>query len=630
MRAQGSRRPAILAKLSAISIKQEIRNLKWQFDPFSLIQLLSVLTFFSLFLIIPVLSVTYKAFFFEGTFTTRWFYFILSDEFYLPIRIVLTDKFPFIAVKGISGQFFRIIGRDILYIQGVDMGVILNSLMVASMTTIFTTIIGVSLAFIFARYRFFGSNILKIILLVPLLSTPFIGAIGIKRMIGHHGVLNTIFYDILHILPYRIVIDGLAAVVVVQTLLFYPIVFLNAYTAMINIDPSLEEQAESLGSSGFNLFRTITLPLATPGIEAGALLVFILSLEDLGTPIVFSGTNAAKLMTYQIFVKMFTPAGYIREDAVTLALILLIISALIFIVIRKYVSLKRYAMLSKGGIWRPRIKKLSWKVTIFVYLYVIIILFFATLPHVGVTLLAFAGKWSVGILPDYFSIKNFQNVFTDPETLKSITNSLTYSLIATVIIVVLGVSAAYLVSRKKVAGIELLDTLVTIPIALPGIVIATGLLLTYLNTPLTPVISAAPLLIASYSIRKSPFTIRAVFAGLEQTDVELEEVAISIGASKARVFFTITAPLVLINIIAGSMLSFIYSMSEVSTGIVIGAANPPTAPMTWKMYDLLASGLGGGTFNAAAMGFILMTLQFIMIVGSNLLLRRRATALISV
>jgi ABC-type Fe3+ transport system permease subunit len=618
-------------------LKKGIKELRWNLDLFIFIQLFVVLIVFIMFLIVPLFRITYNAFIYSGSLSLRWFSEVLSDPYYFSPRIVFTDQFPYIAVTGISGSLFSVIKRPtdrgietIILLVGYDMGVIPNTIMVAILTTVFSTIIGFIFAFIFARYKFPGSEVLRIALLAPLLSTPFIGAIGLKKMLTSEGVVNTLFYDILHIMPFKIEPSGLMAVVLVQTLIFYPIIFLNAYTAIIGIDPTMEEQAENLGASGFRLFRTVTLPLSLPGVEAGALLVFILSLEDLGTPIVFIGTNAEKVLTYQIFRRMFTPAGYISGEATALAMILLAMSIIIFISIRKYVSLRRYAMLTKGGIWRPRRRELSLKTTLLVYVISIFMLFMALQPHLGVILLAFAGEWGPTLLPGYFTSNNFISLFSDAAVFRSITNSLSYSTVAMMLIVVLGVSAAYLVSRIKIPGMEALDALVTLPIAIPGIVIATGFFLLFLKTPLDPIASGAPLLIISYTIRKFPFTVRAVFAGFEQVDKALEESAINLGANRARVFFTIALPLVVLNILAGGMLSFIYSMSEVSTGIVIGDANPETAPMTWKMYDILFKGLQGGLFVPAAMGFILMTLQFIMIVGSNLLLRKRATALIGV
>ncbi len=623
----------------AAGLSKLLRKIRWEMDAFSWSQLIIVLASFTAFLIVPLGLVVVRSFYSSsGGFSLYWLQTILTDPFYFPLRLKLLNHFPFISLEGIRGSLYEVVkyqtaaGEEtIVLLTGWDMGVIPNSLVVATFTTLFSTVLGFTLAFIFAKYRFPGSEALRIVSLIPLLSTPFVGAIGLKKMIVADGVLNVLFYDMLHLLPFKIEITGLPAVILVQTLLFYPIVMLNSYTALISVDPTLEEQAINMGASGFRLFRTVTLPLATPGVEAGALLVFILSLEDLGTPIVFKGTTAEKVLTFQIFNRIFTPAGLISQEATTLAMILLVISGLVFIGVRRYVSLKKYAMLSKGGTWRPKRKKLSPVVTLLVYIFILGVLFFATLPHIGVTLLAFAKQWGPTLLPSSFTLDNFIAVLSDEEASRCIMNSLVYSSIATLFMVVLGVSAAYLVSRKKsLPGIEALDLLVTIPIAVPGIAVATGLFLTYLGTPLSPTISGAPLLIASYTVRKIPFTVRAVFSGLEQTDKTLDEVAWTVGASRTRTFFSIVMPMILLNILAGGMLSFIYSMSEVSTGIVVGDANHRDAPMTWKMYDMLFHGLAGGTFQPAALGFLLMTLQFIFIVGANLLLRKRATALIGV
>jgi len=611
--------------LSLANLRTSIRDIVWQMDTLSWAQLSIVLAIFLVFLIAPLLAITFRAI--EAG--ARWFQFIFTDPFYFGLRLSLTTGFPFISLEGIRGTIITFVGNDLVLVRGYDFGVIPNSIVVALSATILSSVIGFSLAFIFARYKFPLSEYLRIALMAPLLSTPFVGAIGLKKMIMADGVLNSLLYGQLHLLPFRVELTDFAAVIFVQTLLFYPIVFLNVYTAIVNIDPTMEEQAENLGASGFTLFRKVTFPLATTGLEAGALLVFILSLEDLGTPIVFVGTLAQKVLTYQTFQRMFTPAGYISEEATALSLLLLGLSVVTFVVIRKYVSLRRYAMLTKGGRWRPRTRILSPITAALVYVFCAFVLFAALLPHIGVTLLAFAGQWGKGTLPDYFTFGNFVSIFGDRYTFQSMMNSVVYSAAATSVIVLLGVSAAYLVSRKKIPGMSMLDALVTMPIAIPGIVVATGLFLIFLPTPLSPIATAAPLLIMSYTIRKFPFTVRSVFSGLEQTDKALEEAAVSVGASRAGTFLRITIPLVLMNVLAGSMLSFIYSMSEVSTSIVIGAANPPTAPMTFKMYEKYYA-LGGGMFPAAAMGVVLMIVQLIMIVGANLILRKRATALIGI
>ena len=207
-------------------------------------------------------------------------------------------------------------------------------------------------------------------------------------------------------------------------------------------------------------------------------------------------------------------------------------------------------------------------------------------------------------------------------------NSLAYSAAATALIILLGTSAAYIISRKKIPGISMLDTIVTIPISIPGIVIATGLFYVFLGTIFDPIKSPIPLLIFSYTIRKFPFTVRSAFAGFEQTHVELEEAAWNLGASRFKAFTDISLKLVWINILAGGMLSFVYCMSEVSTGIIIGSARQEQGPITLWMLDVLYR-LAGGPHPAAAIGVILMSFQLITIVMSTYMLKQKATALIS-
>jgi len=599
-------------------LKTTLREVKWELDGLSVIQLVSVTSIFTLFMIIPLVSVLYYAFVYQGSFSLFWIKQIFSDAFYFPDSL-----------SSMSLTFYRRAGGNRILITGPDLGVIPNTIFVGTCTTIFATVIGVTLAFIFSRYDFPLKDYFRVAIMVPMLSIPFVGAIGLKKMIHADGFLNTLFYEKLGILPVKIGVEGLAAVIFVQTLMFYPIVYVNAFTAFMNIDPAMEEQAKNLGSHGFHLFRTVTLPLALPGIEAGAILTLILSIEDLGTPIVFQGTTAEKTLTYQIFTKIFTPKGLIRPDATALAAILLSISIFSFVAIRKYVSMRKYAMLTKGEAGKRMISKASKLQCVLIYMLLTGILFFALLPHIGVFLLAFSETWGTRLLPESFTIANFRAIFTNKDVIRAFTNSLSYSTAATFLIIVLGTSAAYLVSRKHIPGMSLLDTLVTLPISIPGVVIATGLFLVFLNSPLDPLKSPIPLLILSYTIRKFPFTVRSAFAGFEQTHVEFEEAALNLGASRLKTFVDISLKLVWMNILAGGMLSFVYCMNEVSTGIVIGSAKPEEGPITLKMLDVLYM-LAGGPHMTAAIGVILMMLQLASILVSTYLLRQKATALISI
>lgn len=614
-----------------MSFSSKLRELFWEMDGLSWALLLGAIVFFMAFMIVPIASILYNAFIYQGKPSLKIFDLILSDQFYFPLSARITSSFPFFSLDfKISGTLYTFQGTDRLIFSGYDLGVILNSLQIALATSFLATLLGTALAFIFARFSFRGKSVLNLFLLLPLLFTPFVGAIGLKRMIQVDGVLNILLSDYLHILPFRIGIEGILAVIVVQVLAFYPIAFLNSFNSIVNIDPALEEQAENLGAKGMTLIRQVVLPLALPGIEAGAILTFILSLEDLGTPLVFQGTIAEKTLTYQIYSKMFSPIGAIRPEATVLALFLLTFSLIAFFLVRKYVSLRKYAMVSRGGTWKPRSQKAKGWMLVVIYAFVFLTLAFAMLPHIGVTLLAVGGIWGSTLLPTKISLENFSIAFSNPGVISSLINSLVYSGIATIIIIILGTGAAYIVSRKNIPGKELFDTLVTMPMAVPGVVVAAGLFFTYLGNPLlSPLINPAPLLIFSFAMRKFPFTVRSSFAGLEQTHVSMEEAAINLGASRIRNFFSIVLGLIYLSVLSGAMLSFIYSMSEVSTSLVIGSANPKYGPLTLKMLDVLYM-LSGGPGVAAALGFLLMLMQGIVIGLSSALSKQRSVALVGV
>lgn len=591
------------------------------FDPVVTTSFLFPLLYLVAFLIIPVLAMLAIAFQYNGQFSLHWFTSLASD-YYISFH-------P-------EGEFYKLItmptGEQVYYIQGWDFGVILNSLLVSISVMILTTILGTVFAFVMARYDFPGKDIVRILLFVPLLVTPFVNVFIVKKMFLPAGLINWVFHDILHIFPHPIWIDGLVGVIVAQTLTYYPIVYLNAYASFINIDPTLEEQAENLGSGGFHLFRTVTFPLALPGIAAGATLVGIFSLEDLAAPIVFQGNGLArKLMSFQIYSAFTSGFNVGSPQLAALALIMLTIAIMMFLGIRKYVSLRQYAMLSKGGRWKPRVAKPKPWQAFLIYFVVLPVLFLSIFPQIGVVLLAFSEQWGDTTWPSGFTLKHIQSIITQPDIERVIINSVMYSTVAIVVIILLSLTASYASSRFKKSKLgPVLDSLSTIPIAVPGIVIAMSYFFFFAkvfpDTPLDPTnllgFNPAMVLILAYSIRRLPFAARSISAGIQQVHISLEEVALNLGASRWKALTGILIPLILLNLLGGAMLSFVYCMSETSVGITLGSINPEYYPITARMVELI-TGSVGGTHLTAALGVFLMVVQIIAIVLANVITKQR-------
>lgn len=590
-----------------------LRRFLFYLDVTLLTQLLLSVALLLLLLVAPLASIAYVAAQYNP-------FLLFSDPTYFSLKP--QGEFLFTVKTNFRGREVTIVR-----LVGASYGVIANSLIVAAVVTSLASLLGVLVAFVMARYTFPGRSALRILATVPLLQTPFINSFVIKKLFDwRDGLISWLISDVLGA-PVRVGLEGLAAVAAAQVMSFFPIVYLNVYASMVGIDPSLEEQAENLGAKGFKLFRTVTLPLSLPGLAAGAALVFIFSLEDVGAPIVF---NEQRLMSYQIFTRFVeATTGRLSPAAASLALLLLALALTVFAGIRRYVSLKQYAMLSRGGRWKPRTRKLGSLGLAVVYLGLLPLLLFLAFPQIAVFAYAFAERWT-GALPEGFTLRHLSSIVADPLVSRAVYNSLVYSTAALALIVLLGVSAPYVIARARMRGLEILDLLVTSPVAIPGLAVAVGYFYFFSTffrgTPLDP-ISAGPslLLILAYSVRRLPFTARAVFAGLQQVHVALEEASMNLGAGRLRTLASVVLPLIGLSALSGALVSFVYCIGETSTSVTLGGlggvGEGHRAPITFIMMDYLSR--IGGPHIVAALGVLLITLQLTAIVTVNVVLKQR-------
>jgi iron(III) transport system permease protein len=498
----------------------------------------------------------------------------------------------------------------------------LHSLTIGVLATIVASLIAVPLAYFTSRLRFAGKSFLSGLLLVPLLLPPLVGAVGLRQMLGREGVLNTIARELNLISePIEWLQMKIPMIAVVSALHLYPLIYLNLSAAWANIDPTLEEAAENMGAGGWRLWRTVTLPLLLPGYLAGALIVFIAALTDLGTPLVFDYQSVAAVLIFDAKTTL-NPSGYVVAFWLTL------LAALIFWVSRHFLdsSSGRIATLSRGTS-SGRERNASMIERVLVYLIFFVVIFLALLPHLGVVLASFARDWTARLLPQWTS-DNYSRVFNDSETLSSIKTSLWCAALSMTIDVVAGFALAYALVRGKVWGRVFLDTVAMLPLALPGLVLAFGLLTSFIGTPLSPLENALPLLVISYAVRRLPYALRAVSGGLQQMSVTLEEASLNLGATPLQTVWRVTRPLVTANLLAAGLLTFAFAVLEVSDSLILTLDNQ-TVPIAKMIYELSIA-TTGGTFLACALGVVGMALLTVTFMFTNRLLGKQLGALFRV
>lgn len=593
-------------------LHRRIKSTLYKLDLLLASFLIGGLTILTIFLLIPVLLILWNAF------TPP-----IGQPFYANFKRIFTN-YEYVRLIKLTQEkpwlFINEGGTRLLLITGRNYGILLNSMINSVIVTSVATILGIIVAFVLSRYEFPGKRVLRVLALIPLFVTPFVNSYAIKLIFGPTGPISRITEALF---GFRTQIDGLAGVTLAQIMAFYPIVYLNAYAAFTSIDPSLEEQAENLGAKGFKLFRTVTLPLALPGIAAGSIIVFIFSLEDLGAPIVFSERH---LMSYAIYQNFINYTGTILPEAAALGFVMLALALVGFLAIKSYVGLRSYAMLSKGGRWKPRSRKLGPAGLAAVYLLLLPLVIFTMLPQLTVTLMALniipanAFKIQLGEA----TLRYFLALFRDPHLFMYVRNTLSYALTAVVFAVTLSIIIAYAVTRTRIRFITgLLDALSTIPLAIPGLVVALGYYYffstVFRGTSLDPtsgptVFQAWIVLILAYTIRKLPFVVRSVYAGVQQVHENLEEAAMNLGATRRQTVFGIVLPLIVAYVVSGAIVGFIYISTEVSTSITLGAIRPDQAPMTFYMMDVFLGGQLEGIQYVAAMGLLLILFQLIAII----------------
>lgn len=473
-----------------------------------------------------------------------------------------------------------------------------NSLWSGLLVVFFGSLMAVPLAYFSARYEFRGKILLQTLATLPLVIPPFVGAVALQLILGRSGMVNLLlmrWFD--WSIPFM---EGLTGVVLVQTLHYFPFIMLNTAVSLSNIDPSMEEMAQNMGCHGLRLFRRITLPLMLPGFMAGSLLTFIRAIDDLGTPLMLNYKN---LLAPQAYLRI-TTVGIDDVDGYVICVVLVILSLVSLLAARKYLSLAEYATVSRGA---STTRPIHGAKRTLVLLFSGLILGLSLLPHMGIFLLSFSKVWSFSILPTTYTLDNYTEIFfRAPHFVK---NTLLYTLLAAFFDVLLGAAIAFLLLRSRLWGRNLLDAIATLPLAIPGVVLAVGYLRVFHGWDFpgagAPLTSTWFILVIAYTMRRLPYTVRACYAALQQVHVSLEESAQNLGASRLTTFYKITLPLIAGGLVAGGLIAFITSCVELSATIML-VPRIELGPISYGIYIYMQSALGRGA--GAALGVVAILL----------------------
>lgn len=499
----------------------------WHLD-FKWAVILIIVDFMLVFQVLPMVYLIIKAFFPEGSFT------------------------------------FEVFQR--LYTYQMNLGALKNTLIAATVTMVLGTLIAFPLAWLVGRTNLFGKKFFRSLFVLTYMVPPYVGAMAWLRLLNPNvGTMNQFFRMIFGLgdTPGPLNIYTLGGLIWVLTTFYYPYAFITISRAMEKMDPSLEEASRISGASPLLTVFRVTLPMMTPSLIAGALLVFVAAMSCYGIPSIIGAPGKVHTVTTRIIEYNGLGAQGI-SDATGLAVFLMALAILILYLSDFVVARKQYITVS-GKSTRPNIVDLGkWRVplTVLVSLFATIVVL---IPFA--TILTTSFKIDVGkslFDPENFTLTQWQTIFSRSETMSCLKNSLIFGVVTATVGIVVACTMSYLLQRTKIRGRKLPDFLITLGSGTPSVVIALGLIMTMKGDFGVNIYNTAYIMIVAYLIKYLMMGMRTVVSAMSQIHVSLEECSQISGASWTRTMLKITGPLIFPSIAAGWFLIFIPSFYELS------------------------------------------------------------------
>ncbi len=462
-----------------------------------------------------------------------------------------------------------------------------NSLLMAVLSTATATLVGFAFAFATTRPDVPGRRFFRAVAYLPLFAPPFMVAFAYILLFGRQGLVTRT------LLGLDVNLFGLHGLWLVQTVAFFPLAMLILVGVLEGIDPSLEHAARNLGASEFQVFRTVTLALARPGIAGAALVVAISVLADFGNAVVIAG--GAPLLATEAWFRLEGMAD-LRGASLVVAMLVVPTFAL-FLAERYWVSRRRYvtvrgrgSRLERTSTYAP-LKWASFGICAVASLLVLLV-------YLGVVAGAFTAVWG----RDWRLTLDHWHLAT--ARLETLWTSIRVGVGAGLVTACAGILLAFLTSRTTPLR-RVVDFLAILPGALPGVFVGVGFVLAF-NRPPLELVGTPWILILALAFWHLPMGYQAAVARIQQIERSIEEAAANLGAQGLRILREIYLPLLRAAFVEGFAVSFVRAVTNVSIAVFL--VSPGNLVATFAILNMIGNGIWGG---AAALTTMLLVLTFL-------------------
>lgn len=521
--------------------------------------------------------------------------------------IVLQAVFPELGRGSLAAPFSRLADTlgDARLIRMTG-----NTLLLGFGVAALSALIAVPLGVARALFRVPGAMIWDLLMLVPFMIPPYIATLGWVMTLQPRGYAQQLFG--FNLSPFLFSIWG---IIFVMTLNTFPVIYFAVSRTVETVGSRYADVGRVFGASGWRAFMRITLPLSTPGLAASLLLVFAMAIEEYGTPAALGRRAGFDVLVTGIDLRV-SDWPIDLPGAAILSLVLVILSFGAFLV-QRWILTRRSYQTTNGKPQAFEKRELgSWTVPVLIGFGSVAFLATAV-PLLGILATALSRTISGGLTWSNLGTSNFEAILGDGTgALRALGTSLSLGVAAAVITGFLGALSAYAVVKSQMRGRGVLDVLTILPNALPGIVVAVGLILAW-NQPWLPVTpyNTALILLLAYCCILLPQPVRYATAAFHQVGDNLEAASRVFGATPMTAFRRILLPLILPSLVASMLLVFAVATRELVASILVAPVGMQTiSTYIWRQFEQGSVGLG----MAMAFVTILITTVFPLIVLSLL------------
>lgn len=484
----------------------------------------------------------------------------------------------------------------------------LNTVLLGIAVAVLSALIAVPLAVLRALFRVPGAPVWDALMLVPFMIPPYIATLGWIMSLQPRGYVEQLFG--FNLAPFLFSFGGMAFVMALNA---FPLVYFAVSRTLEAVGGRYADVGRVFGASSWQSLWRITLPLSTPGLAASLLLVFAMAIEEYGTPAALGSRTGFEVLVTGIEMRVSDwPIDLPGASVMALTLVLLSLTA--FLIQRWVLSARNYQ--TTAGKPQPIVKRELGALRIPALIAFGVVAFLATgAPLLAILATAMSRTISGGLALGNLTFDNFAQVLQGGSApLRVLGFSLFLGVATAIIAGLLGAISSYVVVKTKARGRLALDVLTILPNALPGVVVAVGLILAW-NQPWLPVTpyNTSLILLLAYCCILLPQPVRYTTAALHQIGDNLEAAARVFGATSMVAFRRILLPLIAPSLVASMLLVFAVASRELVASLLVAPVGVQTvASFIWRQFEQGSIGLG---MAMAFLAILLTTLLPLLVLG---------------